>query len=199
MRVPVQLVLSLISSYLIGSLPFGYIVARMKGVDIRQHGSGNIGATNVWRTLGPGPGLLVLGLDALKGAAAVFIGRQAGMEGAELLAGMAALLGHAFPIYLGFKGGKIIAAGAGVMLALAPPVLLIALLVFITAVLVSRYVSLGSILAATSVPVLLTLFNYNWMYISFGGAVCLFALLKHIPNIKRIIQGTESKIKFNKG
>ncbi|MFZ5649597.1 MAG: glycerol-3-phosphate 1-O-acyltransferase PlsY [Bacillota bacterium] len=194
-----QLVLSLISSYLIGSLPFGYIVARMKGVDIRQHGSGNIGATNVWRTLGPGPGLLVLGLDALKGAAAVFIGRQAGMEGAELLAGMAALLGHAFPIYLGFKGGKIIAAGAGVMLALAPPVLLIALLVFITAVLVSRYVSLGSILAATSVPVLLTLFNYNWMYISFGGAVCLFALLKHIPNIKRIIQGTESKIKFNKG
>lgn len=190
--------MSLISSYLIGSLPFGYILARIKGVDIRQHGSGNIGATNVWRTLGPGPGLLVLGLDALKGAVPVFIGRQAGMEGAELLTGMAALLGHAFPIYLGFKGGKIIATGAGVMLALAPPVLLMALLVFIAAVLVSRYVSLGSILAATSVPVLMTLFNYNWMYISFGGAVCLFALLKHIPNIKRIFQGTESKINFNK-
>ncbi|MFZ5648835.1 MAG: glycerol-3-phosphate 1-O-acyltransferase PlsY [Bacillota bacterium] len=199
MRVPVLFALSLISSYLIGSIPFGYIVARIKGVDIRQHGSGNIGATNVWRILGPGLGLLVLFLDALKGAVPVIIGRQVGIEGAELLAGMAALLGHAFPIYLGFKGGKIIATGAGVMLALAPLVLLIAFLVFASVVLVSRYVSLGSVLAAASVPVLLTLFQYNWMYILFGGAICLIAVLKHIPNIKRLIQGTESKIKFKKG
>lgn len=194
-----MLFLYIIASYLIGSIPFGFILAKIKGIDIRQYGSGNIGATNVWRTVGPGAGLAVLALDAAKGAAAVFIGRQAGIEGLELLTGIAALVGHAFPIYLGFKGGKIIATGAGVLLALAPPVLLIALTVFLTAVLLSRYVSLGSVCAALSVPLTMFLLNYSLPYKIFGGIVCLFAVLKHIPNIKRLIQGTESKISFKKG
>ncbi|MFZ5644168.1 MAG: glycerol-3-phosphate 1-O-acyltransferase PlsY [Bacillota bacterium] len=190
--------ISLIASYLIGSIPFGFILARIKGVDIRRHGSGNIGATNVWRTIGPLPGTIVLLLDAMKGVVPVYLGRQAGVEGVELLAGMAALLGHAFPVYLGFKGGKIIATGAGVMLALAPPVLLIALIVFIITVLISRYVSLGSICAALSVPIFLAIFNYSWMYISFGAFISMFAVFKHVPNIKRLLAGTESKINIKK-
>lgn len=188
--------LYIIASYLIGSIPFGFIIAKMMGVDIRRHGSGNIGATNVWRTIGPGAGLAVLALDAAKGAAAVFIGRQAGLAGVELLTGIAALVGHAFPVYLGFKGGKIIATAAGVLLALAPQVLLIAFTVFIAIVLVSRYVSLGSVGAALSVPLSMFLLHYSLLYNIFGGVLCLLAVLKHIPNIKRLAQGTESKISF---
>ncbi|MFZ5632684.1 MAG: glycerol-3-phosphate 1-O-acyltransferase PlsY [Bacillota bacterium] len=191
-----MLLMALIAGYLIGSIPFGYILARTRGIDIRKHGSGNIGATNVWRTLGPGYGMLVLLLDALKGAAAVIIGKQAGPEGVELLAGLAALLGHAFPVFLGFKGGKIIATGLGVMTALAPLVSLIAVLTFAVVVLLFRYISLGSICGALSVPVLLAALGYNRMYIAFGVAVCLLAVFKHIPNIKRIMAGTESKFKF---
>ncbi|MCL5058281.1 MAG: glycerol-3-phosphate 1-O-acyltransferase PlsY [Actinobacteria bacterium] len=191
-----MLFLYIIASYLIGSIPFGFIAAKIRGIDIRLHGSGNIGATNVWRTIGPGAGLAVLALDAAKGAAAVFIGRQAGLEGLEMLTGIAALVGHAFPVYLGFKGGKIIATGAGVLLALAPPVLLIALTVFIIVVLVSRYVSLGSVCAALSVPLSMFLLHYSLLYIVFGGVLCLFAVLKHIPNLKRLARGTESKISF---
>lgn len=193
-----SLLLSIIASYLIGSIPFGYLVARTKGIDIRQHGSGNIGATNVWRTMGPGCGMLALALDALKGAAAVAIGRQAGIEGAELLTGIAALVGHAFPVYLGFRGGKIIAAGLGVMIALAPVVALIAVAVFALLVALTRYVSLGSVCGAISVPIQLALFNYDYKYILFGVAVCLFAVIKHIPNIKRLMEGTETRIKLKK-
>lgn len=193
-----MLLVSLIASYLIGSIPFGYIVARSKGIDIRQYGSGNIGATNVWRTMGPLPGMIVLCLDILKGAAAVTIGRQAGVEGAELLAGIAVLLGHAYPIFLGFKGGKIIAAAAGVIIALSPPVALIAMFIFAAMLLAFKYVSLGSICAALSLPVLLVLFEYDRYYLLFGMFVSLFAIFKHIPNIKRIIQGTESKFTYKK-
>jgi glycerol-3-phosphate acyltransferase PlsY len=188
--------ISVIASYLVGSIPFGFLLAKTKGIDIRQHGSGNIGATNVWRTIGPGYGLLALILDALKGVVGVALGNLAGVGGAELLTGIAALVGHAFPVFLGFKGGKIIATGLGVMIALAPPVALIAVVIFGVVVLTSRYVSLGSILAAISVPMLLALFQYNNLYLLFGVVVCLFAVIKHIPNIKRLLAGTESKIKL---
>ncbi|MCL6609931.1 MAG: glycerol-3-phosphate 1-O-acyltransferase PlsY [Peptococcaceae bacterium] len=191
-------VTAVIASYLVGSIPFGYIIGKMKGVDIRQHGSGNIGATNVWRTVGPGWGLLALVLDALKGAAGVGMGKLAGIDGVELLAGIAALLGHAFPVFLGFRGGKIIAAGLGVMTALAPLVALIAVIIFAVVVLFTRYVSLGSICGALSVPMLLALFQYSSLYLLFGVVVCLFAVLKHIPNIRRLLAGTESRINFRK-
>ncbi|MHB8157686.1 MAG: glycerol-3-phosphate 1-O-acyltransferase PlsY [Desulfocucumaceae bacterium] len=191
--------IALIASYLIGSIPFGFLLALFKGVDIRQHGSGNIGATNVWRTIGPVPGIIVFALDAAKGYAAVLIGRQLGIDGLELMAGVAALLGHAFPVYLKFKGGKIIATGAGVMFALAPLVLMIAFFLFWVVVLLSRYISLGSIIAALSIPVLLIIFNYSWIYTVFGLFICLFAVLKHIPNIKRLLVGTESRINLKRG
>lgn len=192
------IVLSLVASYLIGSIPFGYLVARVKGIDIRKHGSGNIGATNVFRTLGPAYGLTALALDLLKGVAAVYIGRQSGIQGVEFLTGIASLLGHAFPLFLGFKGGKIIATGLGVVTALAPLVALIAVLIFIALVAATRYVSLGSICGALSVPVFLAVFHYGPTYLLFGGVVCLFAVIKHIPNIKRLISGTESKISFRR-
>ncbi|MFZ5597717.1 MAG: glycerol-3-phosphate 1-O-acyltransferase PlsY [Bacillota bacterium] len=194
----IKLGLILIACYLIGSVPFGYLLAKTRGVDIREHGSGNIGATNVWRTIGPSAGLTVLILDALKGFAAVYIGRLAGIDNFELFSGMASLIGHAFPIYLGFKGGKIIATGAGVMFALAPLVTTIAVLIFAVIVAGFRYVSLGSIVAALSVPVSLFLFDYSHAYLAFGVVVAAFAVIKHIPNIKRLMAGTESRITFGK-
>lgn len=193
-----MLLIMLVASYLIGSIPFGYLVGRAKGIDIRQHGSGNIGATNVLRTIGPACGLLALALDALKGAAGVVLGKMTGIEGAELLTAVTALLGHAFPVYLGFKGGKIIATGLGVLIALAPLVGLIAVVIFAVIVPVTRYVSLGSICAAVSVPMLLALFHYSSLYLLFGVFICLFAVFKHLPNIKRLVAGTESRISFRK-
>ncbi len=198
-RVISLLIVILIASYLIGSIPFGYIISKFKGIDIRQYGSGNIGATNVWRTLGPLYGITVLALDALKGVTGVYLGRGIGVEGLELVAGIATVLGHAYPVFLGFKGGKIIATGLGVLLALTPYVALIALAVFITVILISRYVSLGSIIAALSVPISMFLLKYNLHYIIFGLAICCIAIYRHIPNIKRIVSGTENKINWPKG
>jgi len=189
-----NLLLAVVVSYLIGSIPFGYVIARSKGVDIRQHGSGNIGATNVWRTLGPLPGIVAFAGDAGKGFAAVWLGRYAGIEGAELLTGFAAMAGHSWPVYLKFKGGKIIATGAGVVLALSPPATLIALLVWLSVLGIFRYVSLSSICAAVSVPVSLYALGNGWKYASFGTLLALLAIYKHIPNIKRLIAGNELKV-----
>lgn len=191
----IKIIAAILAGYLIGSIPFGHIFAKSKGIDIRRQGSGNIGATNVWRTMGRAYGIAVLLLDALKGAAAVIIGRLTGIDGVELLTALAALLGHAFPVYLGFRGGKIIAAGAGAMLTLAPLPCLIAILFFAIVVLITRYVSLGSVCGALSIPILLAVFDYSALYIAFGAFVCAFALYKHIPNLKRILAGTEAKIK----
>lgn len=188
------LLLAVIASYLIGSIPVGYLIARQKGVDIRQHGSGNIGATNVWRTLGPLPGTIAFLGDAGKGFVAVLLGRYTGVDGADLLAGMAALAGHSWPVYLKFKGGKIIATGAGVMLALSPVSLLVAFLVWILLLGLFRYVSLSSICAALSVPISLYAMQAGWKYILFGLLIAIFAVFKHLPNIKRLREGTEFKI-----
>lgn len=189
-----ELVLALVVSYLIGSIPFGYIIARSRGVDIRQCGSGNIGATNVWRTLGPLPGAAAFAGDAGKGFLAVLLGRYAGLEGAELLTGLAAMAGHSWPVYLKFKGGKIIATGAGVVLALSPATILVALVVWLSVLGIFRYVSLSSICAALSAPVALYFFKGDWKYTAFGVMIAILAIYKHIPNIKRLLAGTEYKV-----
>ncbi|AEG61147.1 glycerol-3-phosphate 1-O-acyltransferase PlsY [Desulforamulus ruminis] len=185
-----------LAAYLIGSIPFGYLLARFwKGIDIRQYGSGNIGATNVWRTLGKGPGMLVLLLDMLKGVSAVLLAKQ--LENADLTllaAALAVMMGHSWPVWLGFKGGKIIATGAGAMLAVAPAPLLMSLLVFVLTLGLSRYVSLSSILGAVSLPFWIFAFNYNAKYLFFAIMVAAFAVFKHWPNIKRLVTGTEFKI-----
>jgi len=184
------------TAYFIGAIPFGYLLARFwKGIDIRQYGSGNIGATNVWRTLGKGPGLIVLGLDLLKGVAAVTLAKQLGSSDTVVLASaLAVMAGHSWPVWLGFKGGKIIATGAGAVLAIAPAALLLALGVFIATVGLSRYVSLGSILGAVSLPLWMYVLGYQWNYLLFAVLVASFAVFKHLSNIKRLMAGTEFKI-----
>ncbi|MBF7082010.1 glycerol-3-phosphate 1-O-acyltransferase PlsY [Desulfallas sp. Bu1-1] len=187
--------LAVVISYLIGSIPFGFLLARLlKGIDIREHGSGNIGATNVWRTLGPVPGLAVLLLDMGKGVAAVMLGRQLGGAETELLAALGVLCGHSWPVFLSFRGGKIIATGAGVVLAVSPVTVLVALAVWLITVGISRYVSLGSMLAAISVPVTMAVLKMGGAYILFGVLLAIFAIYKHRPNIKRIMDGTEFKV-----
>lgn len=186
--------LAVVASYLIGSIPVGYLVARSMGVDIRQHGSGNIGTTNVWRTLGKVAGIIVLLGDVGKGVLSVLIGRQYGAEGTELLTGLAAMVGHSWPVFLGFKGGKIIATGAGVLLGIAPLSALIAFAVWLPVVAISRYVSLGSIAAAISLPTGMLAMHQKPSYLAFGTLVAVFAIYKHKTNIKRLMTGTELKI-----
>ena len=151
-----DLVLSILLGYLIGSVSFGIIVTKLvKGVDIRQYGSGNTGVTNVLRIVGKGPAALVLAGDVLKGVSSVYIGLHLGDNSLiyAIAAGLAVIAGHTYPLYYGFKGGKGAATGFGVILALIPDVTLIAVTIFACTILLTRYVSLGSILGSASVPV----------------------------------------------
>lgn len=149
------------ASYLIGSIPFGYLIGRLHGIDIRKVGSGNIGATNVTRSIGRIAGKICFFLDFLKGALPVVLVNMTFEENTAnlaLAAGLAVILGHVFPIYLRFRGGKGVATAAGVALALAPYPLLCALAVWVVTFLTSRYVSLASIVAAASLPIIAALF-----------------------------------------
>src|SRR5215470_2999379 len=150
-------VASLILAYLLGSIPFGYLIVKLRsGADIRQTGSGGTGATNVSRKAGKAAGVVTLALDALKGAAAVLVARwltgDAGTSWVVAAAAVLAVVGHCFPVWLGFKAGKGVATGLGVFLAIVPWAVLAALLVFIVIVWRTRFVSLGSILAAALIP-----------------------------------------------
>lgn len=191
-----ETVLAIVISYLIGSIPVGHLMARAMGVtDLRQRGSGNIGATNVWRTLGPGPGLLVYAGDAAKGFLAVLVGRELGTVNTELFAALAVLVGHGWPIFLRFQGGKVIATGSGVVLALAPLVFGACVLIWLIVLGLSRWVSLASMVTAACVPVGLLILGSPWQYIAFGVGVTLLALYKHRANIARILNGTEPKVR----
>lgn len=182
-------------SYLIGSIPFSYLIARAcKGVDIRQTGSGNVGATNVWRTAGPAAGMAALAADAAKGVAAVFLARSLGGPSLVALAAAAVLAGHSWPVFLGFKGGKMIATAAGVVLAISPPTLCAVLVIWLLVLAASRYVSLSSITAAVSLPVVMVFFKLERPYIWLGVFAAAFAVLKHLSNIKRIAAGTEPRV-----
>jgi len=187
-------ILALIAGYLIGSLPVGYIVAKVKGLDIRQYGSGNIGTTNVWRNLGPGPGLVTFAGDTAKGTLALILGVQVGGQDLGLLCGLAAIAGHSWPVFLGFKGGKIIATSLGVLIGISYQTAILAFLVWLVTVAVSRYISLGSIAAAISVPVWMVILDLETQYIIFGIVAAIFAVFKHRSNIQRILQGTEFKV-----
>src|ERR1035438_10395994 len=149
-----------VAAYVIGSIPFGMLLAKMfGGVDVRQAGSGNIGATNVARVAGPFPGVLTLALDGVKGAAAVWLAARFTSDNAMwmIVAGLAALVGHCFPIWLRFRGGKGVATAAGMFLALCWPAALGAIGIFLLVVVFSRYVSLGSVAAAAAMPLLIYL------------------------------------------
>lgn len=192
--------LVIIPAYLLGSISFGIIVSKLiKKIDIRDYGSGNIGFTNVLRVVGKGPAALVLLGDALKGSMGVLLGYYLGgaSYGYAVIGGIMAMLGHTYPLYFKFKGGKGVATGLGVIITLAPDVTLIALLIFLITVFISRYVSLGSLLAAISVPICMYLLNKAVPIFLFGTFGALFVIYNHQANIVRLYQGKENKIGKN--
>lgn len=182
-------------SYLIGSVPFSYLVARYwKGIDIRQFGSGNVGMTNVWRNAGPVAGIIALVGDLGKGVLAVMLAKHFGGSLLVALSAVAALAGHSWPVFLGFKGGKLVATGVGVIAAISPAVGGLAAVIWLAVVGVTRYVSVASIAAVISIPILMLFFDLEAPYLAVGVFVAAFAFYKHIPNMKRVASGTEPKI-----
>ncbi|HYL84410.1 MAG TPA: glycerol-3-phosphate 1-O-acyltransferase PlsY [Candidatus Angelobacter sp.] len=195
-----------IAAYLLGSIPFGVILARLfGGKDVRKAGSGNIGATNVARVVGPLAGILTLVLDVVKGAAAVVLAERLsnGNTVSMMIAGFVALMGHCYPVWLKFKGGKGVATAAGVFAAICPMATLAAVILFLLVVIVWRYVSVGSISAAAAMP-LLTYFLWAPHHapplaVTLGTlAVTLLVIYKHRGNIQRLIDGVEPKFSFRK-
>jgi glycerol-3-phosphate acyltransferase PlsY len=199
-------VLLLLGAYLLGSIPFGLLFARLfGGADVRQSGSGNIGATNVARVAGLLPGVLTLLFDAGKGALAVWLAVLFADHNAStmMLAGIAALLGHCFPVWLGFKGGKGVATGLGVFAALCPLAALAAVALFALIVASLRIVSLASITAAAAMPLLV---YFLWaphhappLVVSFGTLFAAALIIyKHNANLQRLVEGTEPRFTFRK-
>ncbi len=187
-----------ILSYLIGSIPSGLILGRgIWGVDLRDHGSHNIGATNAWRTIGKPAGLLIFLMDFLKGAIGVGLGSAlgSGTPFVLVLCGIIAIVGHSWSLFLGFKGGKGVATGLGVIAMLMPGPTILVFLLWFAIVYVTGYVSLGSIVAAAAVPLVAWCFGAPGAYIVFGLLAAAFIIYRHKANIGRLMAGTESKIK----
>jgi len=195
-----------IAAYFLGSIPFGLLLGKLfSGRDVRSAGSGNIGATNVARVAGPVTGILTLLLDAAKGALAVYLAARLSEQSSTwmMIAGLCALVGHCFPIWLGFRGGKGVATAAGVFLVLSPLSFLGAVILFVLVVLYWRFVSLGSISAAAAMPLLI---YFLWAphhappyAVTFGSlGAALLIVYKHDANIQRMVQGDEPKFSFSK-
>jgi glycerol-3-phosphate acyltransferase PlsY len=207
---PLANVLIVAAAYLLGSIPTGYLLVRIfRQQDIRAVGSGNIGATNVLRSGGKGLAVATLLLDVLKGAAAVYLGGKLGammspsmpVANLQALAALCAVLGHVFPVWLGFRGGKGVATGFGVFLVLAPLAALAALAVFGLVLLATRYVSLASIAGAVSFPILAWFTareSHSDFFIAVQIAVALLIVSKHSDNIHRLLTGKESRIGVRK-
>lgn len=209
---------SLLAAYFIGSFPFGFWIAKLKGIDIRDHGSGNIGATNVFRNLGVKFGILVLILDISKGFIPVLFGSaiilkeipketldRESLEGLiHVSLAIATIIGHNYTFWLGFKGGKGIATSAGALIIFLPEVLLGSVIIWIFVFFTSRYVALASIAAALSLPILTYSLDHNYLFpdinsskpvLLFGIIAGLMAVWRHKSNIRRIISGKEEKFK----
>jgi acyl phosphate:glycerol-3-phosphate acyltransferase len=199
-------VVMIVAGYLLGTIPFGYLIVRAKaGVDVRQTGSGGTGATNVLRRAGKVAGALTLVLDALKGAGAVWLSRRLVGHDQTIgwlvaVAAIAVIIGHIFPLWLGFRGGKGVATGVGVFLCLAPIPLALAAVVFVLVVAATSYVSAGSIISAAAMPFFVWLQNVfikpvpgsaPVTFVAVGGAVLI--IFAHRTNIGRLLQGTENK------
>ena len=189
-------------AYLIGSIPFGLLAGKLKGVDIRKEGSGNIGTTNVFRVCGKALGIPVFILDVLKGLVPVLLGKHFFPSSDGLMpifCGVAAILGHNFPVWLKFKGGKGIATSAGVLGGLLPWALLFAFLTWVLAFVTTRYVSVASILAAFSLPVTVGIQTFRpasarpMAYFVFAVVIALLAVWRHRANITRLRSGTENR------
>ena len=194
----------IIVAYLIGAIPFGLLLSRGKGINIREHGSKNIGATNVSRLLGKKLGFLTFLLDCAKGFLPMFVAGRLLGEGAThhiviALCGAATVIGHIFPIYLGFKGGKGVATSLGVFLYLAPVAVLISMVIFIAAVAATGYVSLGSLLASAAILPCLYFFAEPSWKLCVAAFIVIMIWIKHHENIGRLLQGTEKSFKQKRG
>ena len=192
--------------YLVGSIPTGYLIGKSRGLDIRQHGSGNIGATNVWRVMGRNWGLFAFASDFLKGFLPLYLVRTLSFPVVDswtvtlllVTCGIAAILGHNYTPWLGFKGGKGIATSAGMLGALMPWVLAVALSLWIITVLITRTVSIGSIAAAVVLAPAAAWFYWgNWIYLGLAALAGGRAVWRHRANIQRLRAGTESRIEFS--
>ncbi|MGN7468925.1 glycerol-3-phosphate 1-O-acyltransferase PlsY [Brevibacillus sp. SAFN-007a] len=183
-------------SYLIGSISFSYLIAKkVAGIDIRAYGSGNAGATNTLRVLGKGPGVAVLILDALKGLAAMGITHlMTGDPAAYAVAGLFVIAGHNWPIYFGFRGGKGIATTLGVVLGFSPLAFLIAGILAVLVIAITRYVSLGSLVLVTAIPVSLYLLDKPISFFWTSLVIAVFAYVRHYNNIRNLLAGNERKL-----
>ena len=195
----------IILGYLIGAIPFGVIIGRLtRGIDVRDYGSGSMGMTNVLRTVGAGAGALVFLADLTKGAAAVafawliFASLPAMVAWGQVAGGVAAVIGHSWPVYVGFRGGRGVTTGFGALLMIAWPVGLICFAIFLIVVALSRYVSLGSMLAGLSMLVVMIPFVLldvePFAYLVYGLIVAPLIIFRHRGNIQRLLSGTERKI-----
>jgi len=200
---PLQL-LWIVAGYLIGSIPFGYLAGKMRGVDIREHGSGNIGATNVLRTLGKPVGITVLIFDIAKGVVPVLLAKLYSDHSiVPILTAIATILGHNYTCFLGFKGGKGIATSAGALAPLIPIPLLVAVIVWLVLFFTSRYVSVASIGAALSLPITLGIIfatGKAWDPVLFGFTflISILAVWRHRSNIQKLRAGTENRFQRKK-
>jgi glycerol-3-phosphate acyltransferase PlsY len=186
--------LLVIFSYLLGSVPSGLIIGKLSGLDVRKAGSGNIGATNVARLLGKTGGLLTLVGDTAKGFIPVLVVQQMGFSySVTALVGVAAFLGHLYPIFLKFKGGKGVATSFGVLLGLAPLATIILLVVFAAVAFTTRIVSLSSMVTAVAAPLVLWLFYYSPTYVIVTAFMALMIVFRHYANIQRLLNGTEPR------
>ena len=183
-------------AYLVGSIPSGLILGKLFWhTDLRKYGSHNIGATNAWRTLGKVPGIIVFLADSLKGQAGVLLGLSlVGTPLAAVIGGLLAIVGHSFSLFLRLHGGKGVATSLGVLTMLMGNVTLIVFVLWFTIVYMTRYVSLGSVVAGVLTPILAALFAYPMEYIVFTVIAALLVIVRHRENIKRLMNGTENKI-----
>ncbi len=196
------LVALIIGAYLLGSVPFGLLIARLRGVDLRTVGSGNIGATNVWRALGPRWSLTVFALDFAKGIVPVIAARTilAGAAtawwpaGGWVLVGVAALVGHTFPIFAGFHGGRGGATGLGLIFGLHWPAAVVAMVFWFITLGVTRFVSVSTMVAVVSVPVSLWLMHAPAPTLTFGLTGATLILARHLSNIRRLLRGEEPRV-----
>ena len=182
--------------YAIGSIPFSFVVARLFGIkDVRTVGSGNVGATNVMRSAGKVPGVIALVLDGLKGAGTVSAARILGANETDIcVAGLCAVIGHLFPVWLGFKGGKGVATGAGLFIPLAPAALGAAIVVFLLTLGLFRFVSLASILASATLPIAAWILGASTVVSATATVAAAVVIAKHHSNIARLVRGVEPKL-----
>lgn len=192
------IIISLLLAYLLGSIPSGLIIGKtFYKIDIREHGSKNLGATNSFRVLGFKPGLTVTLMDILKGTLATILPGLLGADIHPLIVGVVAVIGHMFPIFANFKGGKAVATSAGVVLAYNPLLFVLAILFFFISLYISKYVSLSSMIAAVASLLYCLIFQFNdWPLTTVILILTIFIFYRHRANIKRIIEKTEPKIKW---